>query len=64
MLEHSLAIMVIKSTRPIDVSRDRLIKRVKTATLNPSLDPKGTNAKSASSKSPEQTSKRSRYESA
>jgi hypothetical protein len=64
MLEYSLAIMVIKSTRPVDVSRDRSIKRVKTATLDPGLDPKETDAKSASSKSPKQTSKRSRYESA
>jgi hypothetical protein len=64
VLEHSLTIMVVKRTGSIDVPWDGSIKRIETTTLNPGLDPKETNAKSASSESPEQTSKGRCYESA
>jgi hypothetical protein len=53
VLEHSLTIMVVKRTGSIDVPWDRSIKRIETTTLNPGLDPKETDAKSASSESPE-----------
>jgi len=53
MLEHSFTIMVIKRTGSINVPWDRSIKRIETPPLDPGLDPKETNAQSASSQSPE-----------
>lgn len=64
MLNHGLTIMLVESTRSIDVSWKRSVKGVEATTLKLGLDPEEPNAESASSKSPKKTSERCCYESA
>jgi hypothetical protein len=64
MLKHSLTIRVVERTLSTDVSRNRSVKRVKTTTLDPGLNPEETNTKSASSESPKEASERCCDESA
>lgn len=63
MLNHSLTIVLVESTRSIDVSWKRSVKRVEATTLKLGLDPEEPDAESASSKSPKKTSEGRCYES-